>query len=271
MEAIPALLERYGARLHAAARRMCGNDADADDLVQDVFLTALRKWPSFRGESQPGTWLHAIAARACARRVKRARRRAAATAALAPWGESTVTLLASRSDPADRAERREAVARIQAAVAGLREHLRVPVVLREVLGMSVEETARSLGLAENTVKTRLHRARLALRKAMMEGAASVAAPAPVFEKRVCVDLLKAKMEAMDASGRASRFAVPQAKLCARCRAVFRELDLVQEACAAMAEGKLPQRVRRFVLAAALTEGGAKARRGREPAGRSAGR
>jgi RNA polymerase sigma-70 factor (ECF subfamily) len=183
-----------------------------------------------------------------------------------PWHESVLTALGA-GDPASQAERRESVSRVQAAVAGLDEHLRLPVVLREVLGLSVEETARSLGLAENTVKTRLHRARLALRKAMMKGAETVAAPAPVYEKQICVDLLKAKMEALDRGGEAAGFCVPQAELCARCRAVFRELDIVQDACAAMAEGRLPERVRKFVLAAAGR--GAPVRRGRKTVRRSA--
>ena len=264
--AVPALLARYGARLHGTARRMCGNEPDADDLVQDVFLTATAKWPAFRGESDPGTWLYTNAARACARKMKRRRRRSTTTAELMPWHETTVTALGA-GDPAGRAERQEAVGRVQDAVSRLDEHLRLPVVLREVLGMSVEETARSLGLAENTVKTRLHRARLALRKALMAGARPVVAPAPIYEKRVCMDLLKAKMDAMDRGGGA--FCVPQAELCARCRTVFRELDLVQDACAAIAQGRLPDHVRRAVLAAAGAGEPAQPRRGRKPLGRSA--
>ena len=127
-----------------------------------------------------------------------------------------------------------------------------------------------MGLAQNTVKTRLHRARLALRKAMTAKAAAVDAPAPIYEKQVCLDLLKAKMDAMDRGGTSTVFKLPQADLCARCRAVFRELDLVQDACTHMGDGPMPARLRGAILKAIRErdelEGGATAapRRGRRP-------
>lgn len=271
--AIPLLLDRYGPRLHGLAARLCGNRADADDLVQDVFLTAFRRWRGFRGESDPGTWLYTIAARACARRMgKRAGGRTLPAARLMPWNEATVMqAAAARKGEEDPVERREAVARVQSAVSRLDEHLRVPLVMKEMLGLSVEETAESLGLAVNTVKTRLHRARLALRKAMTAKGAAVAAPAPIYEKQVCLDLLKAKMEAMDRGGVSRGFRVPQGEVCARCRAVFRELDLVQDACAAMSDGgPMPERLRSSILSAVgardrAAGGPAKPRRGRRPA------
>lgn len=277
--AIPALLDRHGSRLHALAMRLCGHRADAEDMVQEVFLQAFRKWHTFKGEADPGTWLYAIAARSCKARLRRkggVDRRAPAVSQLMPWGETTVMeLAASPEAEEDPAERNEAVARVQAAITVLPEHLRVPLVMKEVLGVSVEDVGAALGLAENTVKTRLHRARLALRKSMTEKAAVVDAPAPIYEKQVCLDLLKAKMEAMDRGGVASGFRVPQAEVCARCRAVFRELDLVQEACAQMSEGNLPAPLRAAIMNAvrqrdAVEHGGQKAvRRGRRPVKESA--
>jgi RNA polymerase sigma-70 factor (ECF subfamily) len=249
--AIPQLVDRYGGRLRAVALRMCRHRADADDLVQDVFLQAFRRWSTFRGEADPGTWLYAIAARACGRRRKGGvDRRMPAVSQLMPWRETTVMeAAAAPAGDESPAERREALDRVQAEIARLPEHLRVPVVLKEVLGVSVEETASALALSENTVKTRLHRARLALRKAMTARAAAVPAPAPIYDKQVCLDLLKAKMDAMDRGGTAAGFVVPQAEVCARCRAVFRELDLVQDACAKMSEGSLPVALRASIMRA----------------------
>ena len=251
--ALAALVESHGPRLHALALRLCGHRADAEDMVQDVFVQALRKWHTFRGEADPGTWLYAIAARSCKARTRRKGgidRRQVAMSQLMPWRETTVMALAAA--PEDRqsvSERSEAIARVQAEIATLPEHLRVPLVLKDVLELSVDDVAGALGLAANTVKTRLHRARLALRKAMTSKAASVAAPAPIYEKQVCLDLLKAKMEAMDRGGVAAGRRVPQAELCARCRAVFRELDLVQDACSQMGDGHMPRSVRRKIMRA----------------------
>lgn len=253
MRAVAALVDTHGPRLHALALRLCRNRSDAEDVVQDVFLQALRKWNTFRGDSQPGTWLFTIAARACGARSRRkggTDARQVPVSQLMPWNESTVMeLAAAPAGQEDASERKEAVARVQSEITRLPEHLRLPVVLKEVLQMSVEDTAVVLGLAENTVKTRLHRARLALRKAMTAKASLVAAPAPIYEKQVCLDLLKAKMEAMDRGGVAAGRRVPQAELCARCRAVFRELDLVQDACAQMGNGKMPAALRGKILRA----------------------
>lgn len=263
------LLERYGPRLHALAMRLCRHRNDADDLVQDVFLTALRKWHTFRGDSDPGTWLHTIAARACKARHRRkggVDRRQLSMSELMPWSEETVMeIAASDEGVSDRSQRQEAIARVQEEVTRLPEHLRLPLVLKEVLQMSVQDVAAALGLAENTVKTRLHRARLALRKAMTAHTPSVVAPAPIYDKQICLDLLKAKLEALDRGRAAER--VPQAELCARCRAVFRELDLVHEACHQLGQGHLPLELREKMLSM-LAENEQRAtptpRRGRRP-------
>lgn len=271
--AIAALVDTHGPRLHALALRLCRNKADAEDMVQDVFLQAMRKWHTFRGEADPGTWLYAIAARACKARTRRkggTDKRQVPVSQLMPWSERTVMEIAAAPGEESPSERREAISRVQAQIARLPEHLRLPLVLKDVLELSVEDTAAALGLAENTVKSRLHRARLALRKAMMAKASMVAAPAPVYEKQVCLDLLKAKMEAIDRGGVAAGLRVPQAEVCARCRAVFRELDLVQDACAQLGEGQMPASLRRKILRAirerdeaerAATHG---PRRGRRP-------
>lgn len=253
--AIPQLLDTHGPRLYALALRLCGHRADAEDLIQEVFLQALRKWHTFRGDADPGTWLYTIAVRSCKARLRRKGgidRRTPAVSQLMPWGESTVSrLAASDGQPGDERapERQEAIEHVQRAIAALPEHLRLPLVLKEVLGVSVEDTARALGLAANTVKTRLHRARLALRKSMLRSARAVSAPAPIYDKQVCLDLLKTKMELMDRGSSAADFRVPQAEVCARCRAVFRELDLVHDACAEMATGMWPASTRAAIARA----------------------
>lgn len=249
--AIATLLDEHGPRLHALAMRLCGNSADAEDMVQDVFMQAFRKWNGFRGESKPGTWLYSIAARSCKARMRRkggVDRRTPALSQLMPWPETTVMhAAASPEGPESRAELNEAIASVQSAIVRLPEHLRLPLVLKDVLELSVEDVASALNLVENTVKTRLFRARMALRKIMTSKAPRVPAPAPIYDRQVCLDLLKAKMDAMDRGGNGAGFRVPRAELCNRCRAVFREFDLVQDACSELSKGELPAVLRASIV------------------------
>lgn len=272
-DAIPKLMSLSGGRLHGLSLRLCGNAADAEDMLQDVYLQAFRKWHTFRGESNPLTWLYAIAARSC--RAKRRRkggidRRAPALSQLMPWTESTVMEIAAKNEAVGQSvDRKEAIDRVQSEIAQLPEHLRMPIIMKDVLELSVEDTASALGLTINTVKTRVHRARLALRKAMTAKGRAIQASLPIFEKQVCLDLLKAKLRAMDRGGVADGFTVTKAEMCARCSAVFRELDLVQNACEDLGASKMPAAIRKRILDAiaqqdAQTAQTKKPRRGRKP-------
>lgn len=249
--AVPVLLANYGPRLHSTALRLCRHRDDAQDLVQDVFLQAFRKWHTFRGKSDPGTWLYSIAAHSCKSRLRRKGgidKRMPAVSQLLPWKETTVSRFAAAETGHESvAQRNEAVARVRGEISSLPEHLRVPLLMKEVLGISVLDVATSLGLTENTVKTRLHRARLMLRKSMVANVPALPAPSPIFDKNVCIDLLKAKMDALDRGGNAAGFKVPKADLCDRCRAVFREFDLVQDACSQIAADVLPASLRNAIL------------------------
>jgi len=247
---LPDLLKHDAPKLYALALRMCGNDADAQDMLQDTFLQAHRKWHTFRGDANPSTWLYAIAARMCKKRLKR---KYASTSAMpafsqvAPWTESSVSAAGLRLDtPFKKLEEKEATQAVHSAILTIPEHFRVPLILKEMLELSIEDVAQALDLKPETVKTRVHRARLLLRKALMDELPQKPAPDPMYEKQVCIDLLKAKLEAMD-KGRG--FPIGQNVICARCQAVFRELDLVQDTCARLAEGSLPAELRRSILAA----------------------
>lgn len=263
--AIPELLERHGARLFSLASRLCGNTADAEDMVQGVFLQALRKWPTFRGESSAGTWLYAIAARSCKARLRRKGGidpRMPAFSQLMPWNETTNLDLVPGAPPRDpdrgrpaadagpvaAAIKRESTRAIHEAILALPEHFRVPLVLKEMLELSIDDVAAALQLKPQTVKTRIHRARLLLRKAIIRSRNVPTKPAATlaYEKQVCLDLLRAKLDAMD-NGRG--FPIGRDVLCDRCRAVFAELDLTQDACAQLSNGTMPARVRNAICTA----------------------
>lgn len=239
---------------------MCGNAADAQDMVQDVFLQAHRKWHTFKGDANPGTWLYAIAARSCKARMRRKGGidpRMPAVSQLMPWNENRNLELdgmaggGSNGDahgPIASAIQRESARAVHEAILTLPENSRMPLVLKEMLELSIEDVAASLHIKPETVKTRVHRARLLLRKAIVERrrVPKRSATAPTYEKQVCLDLLKAKLDAMD-KGRG--FPIGQGIVCERCQSVFAELDLAQNTCARLSEGKMPGRVRRAILKA----------------------
>lgn len=250
---LPDLLKHDAPKLYALALRLCGNDADAQDMLQETFLQAHRKWHTFRGDSSPSTWLYAIAARMCKSRLRRkyaSDRRMPAFSQVAPWTESTVSAAGLRLDsPFKKLEEKEAAQAVHSAILTIPEHFRVPLIMKEMLELSIDEVAQALDIKPETVKTRVHRARLLLRKALMAELPQTQAPDPVYEKQVCMDLLKAKLDAMD-HGRG--FPIGQKVICERCRAVFRELDLVQDTCARLAQGDIPASLRRSILSAIAT-------------------
>lgn len=254
--AIPQLVELHGPRLFSLASRLCGNTSDAEDMVQDVFLQALRKWHTFKGHANPGTWLYAIAARSCKARLRRKGgidRRMPAASQLLPWSETKNADLGAgvsraAEGPVAQAIQHEAAKAVHDAILTLPEHFRVPLVLKDMLELSIEDVAAALNIKPETVKTRVHRSRLLLRKAIMNRRAlpKHAAKAPIYERQVCLDLLKAKLDAMD-HGRG--FPIGRNVVCERCLAVFAELDLSQDACANLSKGILPARVRAKILTA----------------------
>ena len=258
--AVPLLVELHGPRLYSLASRLCGNASDAEDMVQDVFLQAHRKWHTFKGHSSPGTWLYAIAAHSCKARHRRKGgidRRMPAVSQLMPWNENRSIDLGSMASnsarggdqgPVAAAIEHESARAVHDAILSLPENFRVPLVLKEMLELSIEDVASALQIKPQTVKTRVHRARLLLRKAILDrrGMPTRAAKAPTYEKQVCLDLLKAKLDAMD-HGRG--FPIGQNVVCERCQAVFAELDLAQSTCARLAEGQMPARARKAILKA----------------------
>lgn len=240
------LVKSQGPRLYALALRLCRNAADAEDIVQTTFLQAHRKWSTFEGRSAPGTWLHVIAARLCARKLRNDRRpgrRMPPLSDLLPFGDPTVAATAKGAtgdSPMNTQIAREAREALEYAIVRLPPAFRVPLVLKDIAELPTAEVARALNIKPQTVKTRVHRARLLLRGEMLRHVPKLPAPPPIYDRRVCLDLLNAKLDAMDRG----RDAIGPDVLCERCRGVFAELDLVQNACARLADGSTPPGVLR---------------------------
>ena len=156
--AFETLYRQHSGRLFSLAVRMLGNPADAEDLLQEIFLSAHRKLESFRGESALGTWLYRLATNQILDHV---RSRAARTGQMTD-GLDDATLLADASGHrlADRA-----IARVdlERAIAELPEGCRAAFVLHDVEGLEHKEVSEVLGIAEGTSKSQVHKARLRLR------------------------------------------------------------------------------------------------------------
>lgn len=247
--AITELLETHGGRIYGLGLRICGNPQDAEDLVQETFLRAYRAWDQFEGRSAPGTWLYAIAARACKRMHRRRAGepvRIESYSQLLPASEPGVPDITSGDVSAlDEQIRREATEALETAIAKLPPSFRLPLVLKEIADFSLAEVATILGIKEATAKTRVHRARLMLRREIADTLPHRDAPPPDHSRRICLDLLRMKQEALD---KQAPFPLPPGELCARCRATFDTLDLAQGLCLDFGTGALPESLRRQILA-----------------------
>ena len=165
--AFEELVRRHGPRLLAVARRILHNEADARDAVQEAFVSAFRALQSFEGQARLSTWLHRIAVNAALMRL-RARRRKPEE----PIEDLLPRFLedghhAAPPTPWPSAERlvaeREVRDFVRAAIDRLPESYREVLLLRDIEELDTAAAADVLGITENLVKVRLHRARQALR------------------------------------------------------------------------------------------------------------
>jgi RNA polymerase sigma-70 factor (ECF subfamily) len=253
--AIAAMVVECGPMLRAVVRRIVRNDSDTDDVVQDAFVSAYRHWGEFRGDSKPCTWLHAIAVRAAIRRARReARRRDVARefARALPFHQPRLADADfARHSREARELRDEARARVDEAIETLPEPFRSAIVVKEIGGLSIADAARVLGVKEATVKTRVHRGRLLLRARLLAERPRRAVPPPVYSPRICMDLLRAKMDALD---RGVPFPIQDELVCDRCRQVLASLDVGADACRALRTATMPAALRRRIRAALAASG-----------------
>jgi RNA polymerase sigma-70 factor (ECF subfamily) len=165
------VFHEYGPRVYNLARRMLNNNADAEDVTQDVLLQVVRKLPSFRGESAFPTWLHRVTVNAA---LMHRRRRAAQDEHRAGGPLELVLEEQPHGGPVRRwavgpeeaALDRESQQLIERAIAELPDEYRDVFVLSDVEGLPNAEIGEMLGLSLPAVKSRLHRARQKLRDAL---------------------------------------------------------------------------------------------------------
>lgn len=167
--AFEELIRRYGGRLLAVARRFLSVEEDARDAVQEAFVSAFRSIGDFEGNARLSTWLHRIVVNAALMKLRTRRRKPEQSIEdllpgfledghlerpASPWRKSAL----------DGLERGELRALLHEKVQVLPEGYRNVLLLRDIEELDTQETAELMGISEGAVKTRLHRARLALRE-----------------------------------------------------------------------------------------------------------
>ena len=171
--ALEPLMDRHAGRLYRLAYGITRNDADAEEVVQDVFLTLFRKIDGFEGRAALGSWLYRVTANAALikRRGKRAELEVSLEEQLPTFladghrqGDRSFLLADWSETPEEVLLTGEARKTLECALDRLPDHYRAVVVLREVEGLDNEAVACILGESVSTVKSRLHRARMALRE-----------------------------------------------------------------------------------------------------------
>jgi len=153
--AFEELYRRHSTQLFNLAWRMCGTRADAEDLLQEIFLQAYRKLPEFRGDSSVGTWLYRLAMNRCLDHLKSRQTRT----------NGATTTLDEQAMPARRPAGDAGVNRLdlERAIAQLPDGARAAFLLHDVEGFQHQEIAAILGISEGTSKSQVHKARMRLR------------------------------------------------------------------------------------------------------------
>lgn len=167
------IMRRHNQRLFRTARGILKSDAEAEDALQQAYLSAYAHLGQFAGEAKLSTWLTRIVLNEAMLRSRRRIRLAEVD--IAGEGEETMSSSGRGDSPEDQTAHRELTGLLEAAIDELPEIYRIVVMLREVQELSTAETAACLDLTEDAVKVRLHRAKTLLRETM---AARMEAKAP---------------------------------------------------------------------------------------------
>lgn len=175
--ALEPLMERYESRVYRLAHGITRNEADAEEVVQDVFLTLVRKIHAFEGRAALASWIYRVTTNAAL--MKKRGKRASVEVSLEDHlptfladghraGDRTFLLTDWSQSPEQDLLSRETGAVLRRAIDELPEHYRAVLVLRDVEGVSNEEAAEALGESVSSVKSRLHRARMVLREQLTQ-------------------------------------------------------------------------------------------------------
>src|SRR5580765_7738153 len=186
--ALSDLADTYGTKIYQLAFRYLRNKEDAEEITQDVLFKVYRKVGSFRGDAALSSWIYRITFNAAMSRLRTARYQRSQdedrTTAQNADGE---LIASSRPDVADWSQmadetvlRSQLRNRVMSAILALPAIYRAPVMLRDIQGMSTEEASAMLKVKDQTLKSRLHRGRLILRKQLADFAGGLSMHRPIY-------------------------------------------------------------------------------------------
>lgn len=190
--AFRTIIKMHNQRLYRIARSVIRNDSEAEDIVQEAYVRAFAQLGDFRGESSLATWLSRIVINEALGRLRKRRRTVAMPQSL--QAEIIKFPLNPSDDPERTMAQRQILELVERATDRLPDVYRTVFVARVIEGLNIDETAALLDLRPETVKTRLHRARALVRKALDDQIGPVLLDAFPFAGRRCERLTAAVMQ-----------------------------------------------------------------------------
>ena len=191
------LMRRHNQRVYRAARAIVSDETEVEDVMQQAYINAFTHLHQFEARSLFSTWLTRIVVNEAVARRQRLR---LAESRLETFdenrGDSMATMPSAQASPEDQAYSQELLHVLEQAVDALPESYRSVFVLRDVEGLSTSETSEGLGLGEEAVKTRLHRARAMLRRSISARLGAVSAGAFQFHATRCDRVVSAVLQAI---------------------------------------------------------------------------
>ena len=241
--AIGELLSRHEEQIYRFGLRMCRHPEDAKEVLQETMLAMARSLPEFRGDSSVATWLYTIARSFCIKQRRLHKGEPAGHDSLDDV-EQTASVAPS---PEDAAASNEVDHAVSAAIATLAPEYREVLLLRDAEGLTAPEVAGVLGLSVEAVKSRLHRARLAVR----ERVAPLVAPDTLARAAGCPDVASLLSRHLEGDITADVCETMEQHLagCASCRATCDSLRDVLARCRRAGDAGVPPKVQRSVRVA----------------------
>jgi RNA polymerase sigma-70 factor (ECF subfamily) len=248
--ALEMLLMRYQPHLYRFGLRMCGNAEDAGDVAQESLISMARSLRDFRGDSSVSSWLYTIARRFCIKKRRRSKFAPAREESLdTPGADAAQRLADPAPGPEQTATNQELAAALTQAIDALDPSQREVLVLRDVEGLSAPEVAKILGMSLDAVKSRLHRARIAVRQTL---APAFGHPATESSRgTVCPDVLTLFSQHLEGEIHPGVCATMEAHLaqCGHCRDACESLKRTLAVCRQLPTPEVPSALAASVKAA----------------------
>jgi RNA polymerase sigma-70 factor (ECF subfamily) len=239
--ALEALLVRYQPHLYRFGLRMCGNVEDAGDVAQESLVSMARSLRDFRGDSSVSSWLYTIARRFCIKKRRRSKFAPTREESIdAPETDAAQRLADPRPSPEQMISNQELAAVLTRAIDALEPSQREVLVLRDVEGLPAPEVAHVLGISVDAVKSRLHRARVAVRHEVAPVLRRTAETAP-SQGGMCPDVVTLFSRHLEGEIDPRACATLEAHLaqCPHCRHACESLNRTLAACRQLPTPEVP--------------------------------